>query len=91
MPTIEAFDAHADNFNQRGGFGFFTSFNPTFHAHPDDAGWVSKLHVAINQGPIVLMLENYQTEMIWKLIRGCEPIVRGLQRAGFSGGWLHGM
>lgn len=91
LPTIQQFDAHDIKCNQRGGFGFFSSFNPTFHVQAGDAGWVSKLHLAINQGPIVLMLENYQTDMIWKLMRNCAPIVRGLQRAGFSGGWLRGM
>lgn len=91
LPTIRQFDEHALDFNQRGGFGFFTSFNPSFHEQPGDAGWVGKLHLAINQGPIVLMLENYQTDMIWNLMRNCAPIVRGLQRAGFSGGWLRGM
>jgi hypothetical protein len=36
------------------------------------------------------MIENYRTGLIWRLMRDCEPIVRGLRRAGFTGGWLGG-
>ncbi len=34
------------------------------------------------------MIENYRTELLWKIMRRCAPIVTGLRRAGFSGGWL---
>ncbi|MER3547037.1 MAG: hypothetical protein C4338_05305 [Rhodanobacteraceae bacterium] len=70
------------------GFGFYASFNPSY---PDGArgdGWFSPWHYALNQGPIVLMIENHRTGLIWKLMRECEPIRTGLQRAGFEGGWL---
>jgi hypothetical protein len=36
------------------------------------------------------MIENYRSEMIWRLMRGLEPVARGLRRAGFTGGWLGG-
>ena len=52
------------------------------------SGWVSPYHFGIDQGPIVLMIENYRTGLLWKLMRRCPPIVTGLRRAGFSGGWL---
>ena len=42
----------------------------------------------LNQGPIILMIENFQSELIWKLIRKCPYIVEGLRRAGFRDGWL---
>ena len=42
----------------------------------------------MNQGPIVLMIENQRTDLIWRLMRRCPYIVRGLRRAGFRGGWL---
>jgi hypothetical protein len=42
----------------------------------------------LNQGPIILMIENFQTELIWKTMRECPYIVEGLHRAGFRGGWL---
>jgi hypothetical protein len=34
------------------------------------------------------MVENYRTQLVWKLMRGCPYVVEGLRRAGFSGGWL---
>jgi hypothetical protein len=49
---------------------------------------VSPWHFALNQGPIVLMIENYRTRMVWNQMRECAPIKLGLRRAGFSGEWL---
>ena len=49
---------------------------------------VSPWHFGINQGPIVLMIENYESDLLWRLMRKCPYIVTGLRRAGFSGGWL---
>ena len=70
-------------------YGLEATFNPTF---PDQegrkCGWVSPWHFGINQGPIVLMIENYRNEFIWQLMRSCPYIVSGLHRAGFRGGWL---
>ena len=70
-------------------YGLEATFNPTF---PDDkcreCGWLSPWHFGINQGPIVLMIENHRTEFLWRLMKQCPYIVNGLRRAGFSGGWL---
>jgi hypothetical protein len=49
---------------------------------------VSPWIFGLNQGPILLMIENFQSELIWKTIRRCPYIVEGLRRAGFRGGWL---
>ncbi len=86
LPTIKylADRAHAHH----GGFGFYCSFNPTWHATPGDAGWTFPYHLGLNQGPIVAMIENYRDGLVWNLMRECEPLVRGLRRAGFKGGWL---
>lgn len=72
-----------------GGYGYESSFNPSF---PDGsgAGWISPWHYAIDQGPAVIMVENYLTGLMWRLTRSCEHVVRGLTRAGFTGGWLGG-
>lgn len=72
-----------------GVYGFRCSFNPTF-SDPEGSGqpWICDLHYGINQGPLVLMIENYRTGFFWKLMRRCPYIVEGLQRAGFRGGWL---
>jgi hypothetical protein len=70
-------------------YGFKCSFNPTFPKQGvGQAGWVSEEYYGLNQGPIVLMIENHRTGMIWDLLRDCSYIVAGLRRAGFAGGWL---
>jgi hypothetical protein len=67
-------------------YGFKCSYNPTFTAN--GKGWISKGYFGLDQGPIVMMIENYRTDLIWSLMRRCPYIVRGLRRAGFRGGWL---
>ncbi|GAC1692558.1 MAG: flavin prenyltransferase UbiX [Gemmatimonadaceae bacterium] len=44
--------------------------------------------LGIDQGPILLMIENYRTGFVWRVMRNSPHIVRGLRRAGFTGGWL---
>ena len=71
-------------------YGFNASFNPTFpekKRHP--YGWISEWQFAINQGPVILMIENYNTGLIWNLMKKCTCIISGLRRAGFTGGWLN--
>jgi len=51
-------------------------------------GWVSPWNFGLNQGPIVLMIENQRSGLIWSLMRRCPYVVEGLRRAGFRGGWL---
>jgi hypothetical protein len=70
-----------------GSYGFESSFNPSFPGKTS-AGWISKWHYAIDQGPLIIMVDNYLSGLIWRLTRSCDYIVRGLERAGFSGGWL---
>ena len=70
-------------------YGFKASFNPSYpgdRRHP--IGWVSPYHFGINEGPTVVMIENFRSEMPWKMMRSCAPLVAGLRRAGFTGGWL---
>lgn len=71
-------------------YGFKAAFNPT---HPGEPGnpygwWVSPWHFGLNQGPIVLMIENHESGLLWELMRACPYVVTGLRRAGFNGGWL---
>lgn len=68
-------------------YGFKCSYNPTFTAGKKK-GWVSKGYYGLDQGPIVMMIENYRTGLIWRLLRRSPEIVKGLRRAGFRGGWL---
>jgi hypothetical protein len=87
LPTV----AHMQRLRLAGAhrYGFKTSFNPTF---PDPGGspqgWVSPWYCGLNQGPIVLMIENYKSGLVWQLLRGCRYVVSGLRACGFTGGWL---
>jgi hypothetical protein len=63
-----------------------SGFNPTLGGGPH--GWNSQGCFGLDQGIIVLMIENYRSKMIWKLMRECAYIGNGLRRAGFTGGWL---
>ena len=70
-------------------YGFKPSFNQTFAVEDSPTGWwVTPYHFGIDQGPIVLMIENYRTGLIWDIMRRCPYVVEGLRRAGFQGGWL---
>ena len=68
-------------------YGFKCSYNPTFGSS-NKKGWVSEGCYGLDQGPIVMMIENYRSGLTWRLMRECPYIITGLQRAGFSGGWL---
>ncbi|HEY7575663.1 MAG TPA: glucoamylase family protein, partial [Thermoanaerobaculia bacterium] len=87
LPTIQALlEKHPET---RSRYGFLCSFNPTFPAKgKGKTGWVSQGYYGLDQGPVVLMIENFRSGLPWKLMRGCPDLVRGLRRAGFSGGWL---
>ena len=69
-------------------YGLAASFNPTFPVPAGAPGWVSRWNYGLNQGPLVLMVENYRSGLVWGLMRRCPYLVAGLGRAGFSGGWL---
>jgi hypothetical protein len=68
-----------------------SGFNATAR-EPDPAtqpwGWVSEGEFGLDQGMIVLMVENYRSGLLWRLLRDCPAIRTGLRRAGFGGGWL---
>jgi hypothetical protein len=87
VPTVKNF-ARMDA-GMTGKYGFKPSFNQTF-AMPDSLSswWVTPYYFGIDQGPVVLMIENYLTGLLWKIMRRCPAVVAGLRRAGFSGGWL---
>jgi hypothetical protein len=59
-----------------GRYGFKDAFNPS-------KDWFSKDYVGIDQGPIILMIENHRTGRIWQVFMRSRAIQRGLQRAGF--------
>lgn len=68
---------------------FTVSFNPTFsYRAKGGPAWVCQVHYGLNQGPIVLTIENYRSGLLWRLMRRCPYLVTGLRRAGFANGWL---
>lgn len=79
-------------------YGFIDAFNPTYplagitsstgSVHPE--GWFTDNYLGIDQGPIVLMAENHRSELVWRVMKKNSYIVKGLCRAGFTGGWLEG-
>ena len=83
LPTLQhcAKKYHAENH-----YGLVCSINPTFS--DGGPGWISENHFALDQGPVVLMIENHQSGLIWRLMQNCPYVVTGLRRAGFTGGWL---
>jgi len=77
-------------------YGFLDAFNLTLppNATPPagrmvpNVGWVDIDYLGIDEGPIVAMIENYRSDLVWRYMRQSPYIVAGLRRAGFSGGWL---
>lgn len=96
IPAIRAFRARfGEHLYQK--YGFLDSVNPSFtytdvplrHGRViDGIGWVADDYLGIDQGPILAMIENYRSGLIWSVMRNNPHIRRGLQRAGFTGGWL---
>jgi hypothetical protein len=58
------------------GYGFVDAFNQS-------KNWVAKSHLAIDQGPIIVMIENYRSALIWKLFMQDPDIQKGLLKLGF--------
>ncbi|MBU6455432.1 MAG: Tat pathway signal protein [Cyanobacteria bacterium REEB67] len=67
--------------------GFTDAFNPTFD-HSSPSGWVDGERVSIDQGPVILMIENYRSDFCWQAMHDNVYLRRGLRLAGFKGGWL---
>jgi hypothetical protein len=78
-----------------GSYGFFDALNPTLRSGSvtqcsvdPTLGWFDTDYLGIDQGAMLAMIENYRTGLIWRLLRSSPYLIRGLRRAGFSGGWL---
>lgn len=63
-------------------YGFVDAFNLT-------AGWYDTQHIAIDQGPIICMIENYRTGMLWDLFMSIPEIQQGLKKLGFQSPYLN--
>jgi hypothetical protein len=65
---------------------YASSFNPSVVR--DGAAWVSNGRFGLDQGIVVMMIENHRSELLWRLMRQCPYVRAGLWRGGFRGGWL---
>jgi hypothetical protein len=65
---------------------FCSGFNPTLVERGD--GWLSDGWFGLDQGLLVMMIENHRSGLIWEITRGCAWMRAGLKGAGFEGGWL---
>jgi hypothetical protein len=89
LPSIQYF--HKTYPQLVGQYGMMCSMNPSYPGpSPEQPGWYSGNYYGINEGPVVLGIENYRTGLIWQLMRSSPILLRGLRRAGFRGGWLEG-
>ena len=64
-----------------GKYGFYDAFSET-------ANWYPNHYLAIDQGPIVVMMENYRSGLLWKLFMSCPEIQSGLRKLGFESPYL---
>jgi len=71
-----------------GAYGFKDAFNLTYKDSKYPNGWFDIDYLGIDQGPILLMIENHETELIWNVMKKNPYIINGLKKAGFKGGWL---
>ncbi len=60
-----------------GPYGFYDAFSKT-------ADWYAKKYLAIDQGPQIVMIENYRSGMLWQLFMSCPEVQKGLKKLGFS-------
>lgn len=95
LPALMAMRArHGDDLYGR--YGFLDAFNLTFQSEVrlehgrvvPGQGWYADDYIGIDQGAILTMIENYRTGLIWRIMRRNKYIRTGLERSGFTGGWL---
>jgi hypothetical protein len=60
-----------------GQYGFYDAFSET-------ENWFPKRYLAIDQGPIVVMMENHRTGLLWNLFMSCPEVQQGLKKLGFQ-------
>lgn len=62
-------------------YGFVDGFS-------EHHGWYAASHLAIDQGPIIVMIENHRSGLLWKLFMGIPEIQIGLKKLGFSSPYM---
>jgi len=64
-----------------GDYGFYDSFST-------DALWFGNSYLAIDQGPEIIMIENYRSGLLWNLFASCPEVKSGMRALGFTAPWL---
>jgi hypothetical protein len=98
--TVPALAAMRERYGDHlyGRYGFLDAFNLTLTtpvatrrgAVVPGVGWFDDDYLGIDQGPILLMIENHRSGLVWEVMRRSPHVVHGLCGAGFRGGWLEG-
>ena len=89
---IASLKAQWENYypNLVGKYGFKDAYNPSYtFGKVNENGWFDIDYLGIDQGPILLQVENHRSQFLWNLMRKNPYVVAGLKRAGFKGGWLN--
>jgi len=64
-----------------GKYGPYDAYSQEYH-------WYTPRYLAIDQGPIPVMIENYRSGLLWSLFMANEDVQRGLKKLGFSSPYL---
>ncbi|GHN02313.1 hypothetical protein WSM22_38020 [Cytophagales bacterium WSM2-2] len=87
LPALEAmYTNHGAKLYSQ--YGFKDAFNLSIINKDGTTGWIDQDYLGIDQGPILIQLENYRNDFVWNLMKKNKYIVEGLKKAGFKGGWL---
>lgn len=76
LSAMHFFYEHKDQL--LGPAGFYDAFSPQY------SYWVAKAYLAIDQGPQIIMIENYRTGLLWNLFMQNEDVQNGLDKLGFT-------
>jgi hypothetical protein len=60
-----------------GQYGYYDAYDPTL-------GWWASSYIAIDEGPIIGMIENYRSQLLWNLFMSCPEVQQGLTKLGFT-------
>jgi len=76
LKALHYFYDHKDKL--LGPAGFYDAFSPQYNF------WVADAYLGIDQGPIIIMIENYRTQFMWNLFMQNEDVQQGLSTLGFT-------
>jgi hypothetical protein len=95
IPTLENMWYKYQNTPLVTEYGFKDSYNPTYtfnlsqlRGQKGNTFWIDPDYLGIDQGPIIIQIENYRSQLVWNLMKKNPYIIAGLKKAGFKGGWL---